>query len=93
MKSVIDGVTYNTETAEEVATTAFRESDADRYNSGKYQTLYKTSKGRFFIAYYTLWDGQQNKIEAVGTRKAKEFCRDFGDSDTVAEVFSPAPTE
>jgi hypothetical protein len=48
MKQVIDGLVYNTETAEEIASWSNNLPASDFHHCD--ETLYKTKNGRFFVA-------------------------------------------
>lgn len=98
MKKVINGKIYNTETAERIA----------NWDNGVYggdfntcdETLYKTSKGAFFVhgegGAMSRWGesvGYNGRvagsgIEALTTSEALEWCENHGvDADTFAEHF------
>ena len=47
MKKVIDGLVYNTETAEEIASYSYLGNSDFRHVD---ETLYKTKKGKYFLA-------------------------------------------
>ena len=98
MKRVINGLTYNTNTAEEIGQddNGVGKSDFRFYD----ETLYKTKKGRFFLAgeggALTKWaepypgGGSQfgSGIIALDKKDALEWCESHDiDPDIIAEHF------
>ena len=97
MKRVINGLTYNTDTAEEIGQddNGLGTSDFRFYD----ETLYKTKKGRFFLAgeggALTKWaeaygdmSGFGSGIIALDKKDALEWCESHDiDSDIIEEHF------
>jgi hypothetical protein len=70
MQRIINGMNYDTNTAEVVATDRYWDgSNWDRH--GRTQTLYKTKKGNFFMFYETRWQGERDRLEALSVEEAK----------------------
>lgn len=96
ISKIIDGLRYNTATAEEICTfESERSRDDFRF---EVTSLYQTPRGRFFLAGYggamTRWaqpvqGGQMGGegLQPVGTSEAREFAERHADVDTVAEFF------
>lgn len=97
MKQVIDGLTYNTETADLIGQwdnglplNDFNNCDED---------LYRTKKGRFFLRYrggglsrwaVSVGNGRTGSegIQALSTEEALSWCESHGiDADTIAQYF------
>lgn len=97
MKQVIDGLTYNTETAQEVGSWDNGLGRNDFNNCS--ETLYKTKNGRFFLAGeggpMTRWSQPAGNmtsggsgIQALTPEEALIWCEQHGiDADTIAEHF------
>jgi hypothetical protein len=93
---IIDGLRYNTATAEKICTF---ESDAGRGDfHHEVTSLYRTPRGRFFLAGHggamTRWahavhGGQSGGVglHPVGTAEARNFAERHTDEDTVARFF------
>lgn len=74
MKKVIDGKTYNTETATLLADDWYRLSDSDRFNTGGCSALYRTQSGNYFLHRESLWEGQpSDSIEPLTMSKANAY--------------------
>ena len=72
MKQVINRKLFDTETANIVATNKYWDgSNWDR--NGRSQTLYRTSKGRFFIHYETRWQGERDHLNVINDEEAKNL--------------------
>ena len=64
MKQIINGLVYNTKTAQLIADDKFW--DGHNYDrQGRSNSLYKTQKGNFFILHETRWQGERNTITPV----------------------------
>lgn len=96
ISKIIDGLRYNTATAEEICTF---ESDSRKGDfRHEVTTLYRTPRGRFFLAgrggAMTRWaqavQGGRSGGEGlhpVGTAEARDFVEQHADEDTVARFF------
>jgi len=69
MKQVINGKTYNTKTANLVA--------SNNYWDGRNIYLYKTNKGNFFLHHTTRWQGERDRIEAITKTEAKSWFKNL----------------
>ncbi|RCW23172.1 hypothetical protein DFR48_10741 [Ciceribacter lividus] len=96
ISKIIDGLRYNTATAEEICSF---ENDSDR-GDFRYEvtSLYRTPRGRFFVAGHggamTRWaqpvqGGQAGGkgLHPVSTAEAREFAEQYADEDMVARFF------
>jgi hypothetical protein len=72
MKRVIDRKTYNTETAEEIATNDYSDG-TDAYNCGRTSSLFLTKKGAYFESHSTCWQGESDVLIPVTVEGAIEF--------------------
>ena len=97
MKKVIDGKTYNTETATEIGNYSYLYNGDFHYID---ETLYVTGKGTFFLAgeggaasKYSTDLGNNSSgsgygMEVLTTGEALQWCEDHDiDADTIAEYF------
>ncbi|WP_132408507.1 hypothetical protein [Neorhizobium sp. S3-V5DH] len=96
ISKIIDGLRYNTATAEEICSF---ESESGRGDfRHEVTTLYRTPRGRFFLAgrggAMTRWaqpvQGGQSDGEGlhpVGTAQARNFAEQHADEDTIARFF------
>lgn len=90
---IIDGIRYNTETAEIVATNEYW--DGNNYErSGRNSHLYKSKKGWFFLGHSTCWEGERDIIEPISIGQAKEEYENFQEHEMeYEEAFDIAPKE
>ena len=97
MKAVIDGITYNTETASKIAYSS-KEFGANDFRHVE-ESLYRTEDGRFFLAggggpmtRYSRPAGDRQSggsgIVVLTPDKARNWCESHGvDAETIAEHF------
>ena len=69
MKRVIDKKTYNTETANQIATNNFSDG-TNKYNVGRTSSLYRTQKGNYFVTHLTCWQGESDSLEPLSENEA-----------------------
>lgn len=96
ISKIIDGLRYNTATAEEICSF---ENDSDR-GDFRYEvtSLYRTPRGRFFLAGHggamTRWaqsvqggrSGGEG-LHAIDTSEARDFAEQHANEDTIARFF------
>lgn len=76
MKDIKNGLLYDTDTSEKVATNIYWDgSNWDR--NGRSTTLYKTENGRFFLYHQTRWQGERDRIEPIDQAEAKIWYEDL----------------
>ncbi len=92
MIKIIEGKRYNTETAELLATSRRSES-GDRYNCGTRAELYRTKKGGYFVAHYTLWQGSRDQIAVVDRETAINRWVDMDQEMEFVDAFHLEPVE
>ena len=96
MKKVIDGKTYNTETAEKIGNEWNGLSPSDFRNWE--ETLYKTKKGNFFIVgkggAMTRWSKSNGNtswgssgVIAIDKAEALEWCENYVSTETIERHF------
>lgn len=93
MKRIINRMSYDTETAEEVATNKYWDgSNWDR--NGRTTTLMRTKKGRFFLYTTTRWQGERDLIEPLDEEQAMAEYENLPEqSMAYAEAFGEEPEE
>lgn len=93
MKKVIGGKSYDTETAELVASDRYWDgSNWERHGRNTY--LYKTAKGNFFLHHTTMWQGERDSIEPVSVEEAKGYYEQLPEQELdFAEAFGVEPEE
>ncbi len=93
MEQIINGLKYDTETADLVASDRYW--DGSNYAGGGRNTyLYKTKAGRFFLHLATCWSGERDRLEAVTVEEAREYYEDLREyTMTYEEAFGEAPGE
>ena len=64
MKRVINKKTYNTETADRIATDDYSDG-TNQFNCGRTADLYRTKKGNYFVVRETCWQGEHNSLEPL----------------------------
>ncbi len=72
VSQMVDGVAYDTGKADAVCNS--RAMHGDQF----FMELFKDASGRFFVAYYQLWDGGYNSISPVSKSGAEFFQRRYG---------------
>lgn len=96
MKAIINGKTYNTETAEQICNYWNGLGDGDFNNLA--ETLYRTKNGAWFMegnggamTKYSSSNGNtswgDHKILAITESEAKEFLEEHAEADLYIEVF------
>jgi len=90
---IVDGVRYNTETAEIVASNEYW--DGNNYErSGRNSHLYKSKNGRFFLGRSSQWQGENDIIEPVSKENAMEEYENLREKEMEYETtFGVEPTE
>ncbi len=72
MQRVVNGVRYNTETAELVADDVYWDGhNLERH--GRNTWLYRTKKGNYFVVTGTQWQGERDGLEPVSLSRAREL--------------------
>ena len=72
MQRVVNGVRYNTETAELVADDVYWDGhNLERH--GRNTWLYRTPKGAYFTVTQTQWEGERDSLEPVTQDEAVEL--------------------
>lgn len=90
---IIDGVRYDTEKAEIVASNEVWDGHNWERN-GRNKHLYKSANGRFFVGYSTLWQGQRCYIEAVSEDTAMQLYEELPEQEIEYEqAFGIEPEE
>ncbi len=69
MREVIKKKIYNTETAKMVSCTGI----LNKNRCTRSTELYLTKKGNYFLAFYTMWQGEKGGIEPIERTEAEEF--------------------
>lgn len=93
MSEVLDGVRYDTEKAEIVASNEYWDGH-NFERQGRNCHLYKTKKGNFFVGYSTQWQGERDYINPVSKGEAKELYENLQEKDmTWEEAFEEVPEE
>lgn len=72
MKRVINRKTYNTETADRIATNDFSDG-TNECNCGRTSSLFLTKKGNYFETHSTCWQGESDALIPVTVEGAMEF--------------------
>ena len=70
IRQIIDGKVYDTDTAELVTGNDYWDGN-NRERSGRNAFLYKTKKGNFFMAYFSMWQGERDYLESISKNEAK----------------------
>ena len=69
MEQIVNGLKYDTEKADLVASNEYWDGhNWDR--DGRNTYLYKTENGRYFLLHTSRWEGERDRIEPVTTRIA-----------------------
>jgi len=93
MKQVINGKLYNTETALLIASNKFWDGH-NWERQGRNKFLYKTKKGNFFVHNTTLWQGEQDRIDAISESDAMVLYEELQEiAVDYAEAFGVEPVE
>ena len=93
MKKVINGKSYNTETATAIADDEFSDG-SNRMSHGRCTTLYKTKKGNYFVEHETCWQGEHDTIETLTKSQAKELYEELENQNVeYEEAFGETPEE
>jgi len=71
MKRVINKKSYDTDTAQVIATNDFSDG-TNKYNCGRTATLYRTKKGNYFSYHETCWQGEHDSITPLSIDEAIE---------------------
>ena len=72
MIRVINGVRYNTDKAEVIASDEYW--DGRNYERGGRNThLYRTTKGYYFVVYSTQWQGERDTLEPLNVEQARKL--------------------
>jgi hypothetical protein len=72
MKQIIDGKAYDTAKAQLLASDRYWDGNNwERHGRNTY--LYKTTKGAFFLHHTTQWQGERDRLEAIGEAEAKDY--------------------
>jgi len=88
IKQVIGGKIFDTSTAMEIASTAHTTNRSDPFNHGRYEALYRTPKGNYFVAKFTIWEGERDSIEEMSPIDALIWCEMHAiDGEIVASEF------
>jgi len=72
MQRVVNGVRYNTETAQLVASDAYWDGH-NFERRGRNTWLYRTPKGAYFTVTQTQWEGERDSLEPVTQDEAVEL--------------------
>lgn len=93
MKKIIDGKSYNTETATMIAGNDWWDgSNFDRF--GRNMFLYKTKKGNFFLEHVSRWQGERDCLELISTSDAKKYFAQLSEHRVEWDVaFGDVPEE
>lgn len=93
IEQIVNGKSYNTETADEVASDEYWDgSNHERH--GRNCHLYKTKKGNFFTGYSTRWQGEIDHIEALTLEDAKALYEKLPEHTlSYQETFGEEPEE
>jgi hypothetical protein len=91
MIQIINGLRYNTETAQLVASDNYWDGqNFDRRGRNTY--LYKTLKGNYFLHHTTRWQGEIDSIVAVTKEDAKSYYENLVEHEmTYEEAFNEVP--
>jgi hypothetical protein len=84
IKQVIDGKTYNTETAECLT---------ESYGTGVGTHLYKTKNGNFFVGHSTIWENSHSFIEPINKESAMEQFGNGMSPEDYENAFGVKPEE
>lgn len=98
MKTVIDGISYDTEQAEQVAAYEAMFSHIDPRNENTY--LYRTPEGRWFLAgeggSETRWGRYIGSVlcngkgvKAISEQEARDWCRAYSADSPVVQRYFP----
>ena len=93
IEAIINGLSYNTETADLVASDEWWDgSNHERH--GRNTHLYKTKKGKFFLGESTRWQGERDHIEALSLEDAKDYYERLPEKAmSYQEAFGEEPEE
>lgn len=72
MSAVIGGKKYSTKSADLIAANNYWDGH-NFERSGRNTFLYRTSKGAFFFAHLTMWQGERDRIEPCSIEEAMDF--------------------
>ena len=93
MKQIINGLKYDTEVADLVASNRYWDGQ-NWSRDGRNTYLYKTMNGRYFLLHTSQWQGERNHIEPVGLNKAKHYYEEMPEHTmSYAEAFGVEPEE
>ena len=90
MEQIIYGKKYDTGTAFLVASNESGNWDC----ATRYEYLYKTEKGNFFLHHSTRWEGERDAITPCSIEEAKDFYERLPEHEmTYKEAFGTDPEE
>jgi len=93
MQQIINGLKYDTETADRVASDRYWDGN-NFERSGRNTYLFKTPNGRFFLHHTTLWANERDHIEPVSADEARQYYEDLPEHDMpYAEAFGEEPED
>jgi len=93
MKQIINGKSYDTKTAQVVASDRYWDGHNWERN-GRNMYLYKTTRGAFFILSTSQWQGERDTLEALTEDEAKALYESLHEQEmTYAEAFGVEPEE
>jgi hypothetical protein len=93
MKQIVDGLRYDTETADKVAHDHYWDgSNWERHGRNTY--LYRTKNSRFFLLRTTMWQGERDYIEPVEDLAARFYYEQLPEHEmSYADAFGEEPRE
>jgi hypothetical protein len=94
MRKVIDGKTYNTETAQLIADDVYWDgSNFERNHRNTW--LYKTPKGAYFVVIGSHWQGERDTLKPVSEEEAQRLYETLDNEQYVSweEAFGREPEE
>jgi hypothetical protein len=92
MQQIINGMRYDTETAELIASDRYWDG-ANYERRGRNVYLYRTRKGRYFAFRTTLWQGEHDRIEPLTPADARRLYESLPVKHLPYEALFGAPEE
>lgn len=91
IQQIVDGKSYNTETATLIASNEYWDG-SNWERGGTNCHLYRTPRGRYFLGYSTCWQGERDHIEPIDIEEAKRMYEQLGEQELDFEDAFPGET-
>jgi len=78
VRRMVDRVIYDTAAADALSNSFFTDGVNEFNDDGKASELYMDRSGRYFLAEYTSWEGEKDRIEPVSGERAAAYIAKHG---------------